>query len=464
MKIEDLHIVYFIGIGGIGMSAIARWFNQNGIEVYGYDRTNTPLTQSLESEGITVHYEDSIDHIPSGLLVDKSKSLVVYTPAVPSQHKELTYLKQQGLEIMKRSEVLGLITKDIYTIAVAGTHGKTTTSSMVAHILKSSGKDITAFMGGISTNYNSNLIINEELKEDTIAVVEADEFDRSFLTLHSNMAIITSMDADHLDIYGNKNELKNSFKEFISQMKSNGQLYINEKLTNEINPHNFDVEINTYGINQGLFFADNLNITNGFFEFDFCGGGHKINRLSSSVPGFYNVENMVAAIAVALQVGVKESEIRKAVSSYSGVKRRFEYIVRSDKVVYIDDYAHHPTEIEAFLKSVKAIYPNKKLTTIFQPHLFSRTQDFAEDFAKSLNYSDEVILMDIYPARELPIDGVTSEIIYKNIEVEKIITTKEDLMKEVEKKELEVVVTIGAGDIDQFVNKIKNSLTKNYSV
>lgn len=464
MRLEDLHIIYFIGIGGIGMSAIARWFNQNGVEVHGYDRTNTPLTQSLENEGITVHYEDNIDFIPSKLFVDKSKSLVVYTPAVSSLHKEYTYLRQQGIEIMKRSEVLGLITKDINTIAVAGTHGKTTTSSMVAHILKSAGKDITAFMGGLSTNYNSNLIVNKELKEDTIAVVEADEFDRSFLTLHPNIAIVTSMDADHLDIYENKNELQNSFKEFIGQIKSNGRLFINEKLINEIDPHAFDVEINTYGINQGQFFAVNLKIANEFFEFDFCGGGHEINGLSLSVPGFYNVENMVAAIAVALQAGVSETEIRKAVASYSGVKRRFEYIVRSKRVIYIDDYAHHPTEIEAFLKSVKAIYPNRKLTTIFQPHLFSRTRDFADGFAQSLNYSDEVILMDIYPARELPIDGITSEIIYKNIEVEKTLANKGNLLKQVEKKELEVVVTIGAGDIDQFVNKIKNSITKKYSV
>ncbi|MDH5474075.1 MAG: UDP-N-acetylmuramate--L-alanine ligase [Cyclobacteriaceae bacterium] len=464
MRLKDLHIVYFIGVGGIGMSAIARWFNQNGIEVHGYDRSNTPLTQSLEEEGIKIHYEDNVECIPSKLFDDISKSLVVYTPAVPILHKELCYLKEKEIEIMKRSEVLGLITKDIFTIAVAGTHGKTTTSSMVAHILKSSGKDITAFMGGVSTNYNSNLIVNKELKEDTIAVVEADEFDRSFLTLHPNMAIVTSMDADHLDIYDNKNALHDSFKKFISQVQKEGRLFINEKLENEIDTKSLNIETDTYGIDQGHFFAVNLRITNGFFEFDFCGGGHEINGLSLSVPGYHNVENMIAAIAVSLQAGVNEDEIKKAVATYSGVKRRFEYIIRSEKVIYIDDYAHHPTEIEAFLKSVKAIYPDKNITAVFQPHLFSRTRDFAEGFAQSLNYADKVVLMDIYPARELPIEGITSEIVYKDIVVEKYSTDKQNLLKVLEALDLEVVVTIGAGDIDQFVSKIKNNLIEKYSV
>ena len=464
MKFEDLHIVYFIGVGGIGMSAVARWFNQNDIEVHGYDRTETPLTLSLQSEGIQVHYEDNIECIPKKLLADKSKALVVYTPAIPSVHKELTYLQQQGLSIMKRSEVLGLITKNIFTIAVAGTHGKTTTSSMVAHLLKSSGKDITAFMGGLSTNYNSNLIINEALTEDTIAVVEADEFDRSFLTLHPNLAIVTSMDADHLDIYGNKNELENSFKEFISQIKSNGQLFINEKIESEVASLKNEIVTNTYGIDQGQFFAVNLKIANGFFEFDFCGGGHEISGLSLSVPGFHNVENMVAAIAVAIVAGVSDTDIKEAVASYTGVKRRFEYILRSQNIVYIDDYAHHPTEIEAFLKSVKALYPNNKITAIFQPHLFTRTRDFADGFAESLNFADEVVLLDIYPARELPIEGVTSDIIYKNIKVEKSMSNKQSLVKHLEMKKLEVVVTIGAGDIDKLVNEIKNSLNQTYDV
>ena len=464
MKLRDLNIVYFIGVGGIGMSAIARWFNQNGIEVQGYDRTETPLTKKLVEEGIKIHYEDNISLIPAELLANKDKSLVVYTPAIPKVHKELNYLLDYGLTVMKRSEVLGLITKDIYTIAVAGTHGKTTTSSMVAHLLKSSGKDITAFMGGLSTNYNSNFIINEELNEGTIAVVEADEFDRSFLTLHPNMAIVTSMDADHLDIYGNKNELQNSFKEFMGQVHEDGRLFINDRLQTEIYTQSLSVKTNTYGINQGQFFAVNLKIANGFFEFDFCGGGHEINGLSLSVPGFHNVENMVAAISVAIQAGVTDEQIKAGVASYTGVKRRFEYIIRSEKVIYIDDYAHHPTEIEALLKSVKSLYPSKKVTAIFQPHLFTRTRDFASGFSESLSLADEVILMDIYPAREEPIEGVTSNMLLDNIGVPKQLTDKQNLMSIVDEHDFEVVVTIGAGDIDQFVPKIQETLKRRYNV
>lgn len=461
MKLEDLHIVYFVGVGGIGMSAIARWFNHHGIEVHGYDRTPTSLTTQLQQEGIAIHFEDNTALIPQRLLKDKENALVVYTPAIPADHQELNHLKSQQLTIMKRSEVLGLITESIYTVAVAGTHGKTTTSSMVAHLLKESGRDITAFMGGISTNYNSNFLINEKLTEETIAVVEADEFDRSFLTLHPDIAVITSMDADHLDIYGDKNQLGKSFGDFVNKIENNGHLFIQERLVNDIEAPK-RISKRTYGLNQGQFFAVNLTINNGFFEFDFCGGGHDFLRLSLGVPGYHNVENMVAAIAVVLQLGLTEEEIRKGVASYQGVKRRFEYMVRGN-VTYIDDYAHHPAEIEAFLCSVRDMYPDQKITAVFQPHLYTRTRDFAEGFAKSLSLADEVFLLDIYPAREKPIEGITSRIIYKDIDAAKTMCTKEELLKQLDSRELEVIVTIGAGDIDQMVDPIKDHITQKYN-
>lgn len=464
MRLKDLHIVYFVGIGGIGMSAIARWFNQHGILVYGYDRVETPLTKALIQEGIEIHYEDNVALIPKEFKTDLKGRLVVYTPAIPKNNTELNYLKSSGYEMMKRSEVLGLITKNTFTVAVAGTHGKTTTSSMVAHLLKHAGKDIAAFLGGLSTNYNSNFIINKELTDKTITVVEADEFDRSFLTLYPDMAIITSMDADHLDIYGDKNALKESFGDFICQIKEGGHLFINDNIEYQGLVEDAQCERATYGINRGQFFAVNLRISGDTFVFDFSSKGQLIEGLSLGVPGYHNVENMVAAIAVVLELGLSPEEIKKGIASYNGVKRRFEYVFKQDGVIYIDDYAHHPTEITAFLKSVKEMYVDKKVTAIFQPHLYSRTRDFAIEFSESLSLADEVLLLDIYPARELPIDGVSSEMVYQNINTIKHMCKKEDVINVLSDRDIEVLVTLGAGDIDQLVTPIKNYITDRYSV
>ncbi len=462
MKLKDLHIVYFIGIGGIGMSAIARWFNQHGVTVYGYDRVETALTKALSEEGINIHYEDNTSLIPDQLINDHKGSLVVYTPAIPQDHKEFNYLRSSGIEMMKRSEVLGLITKNSFTVAVAGTHGKTTTSSMVAHLLKNSGKDIAAFLGGLSTNYNSNFIINEELTNDTVTVVEADEFDRSFLTLYPDMAIVTSMDADHLDIYGNKDALKESFGDFICQIKEGGHLFINDNIEYKGLAADAVCTHASYGINRGQFFAVNLHISGDTFVFDFSGKGQLIKGLSLGVPGYHNVENMVAAIAVAVSLGLNEEEIREGVTSYKGVKRRFEYVLKQKEVIYIDDYAHHPTEISAFLKSVKEMYVGKKVTAVFQPHLFSRTRDFAAEFSKSLSLADEVLLLDIYPARELPIEGVSSEMLFENIDTVKKMCGKDEVIEILKNQDIEVLVTMGAGDIDQLINPIKEYLTQRY--
>ncbi|MTI21919.1 UDP-N-acetylmuramate--L-alanine ligase [Fulvivirga sp. RKSG066] len=464
MNINSYHSVYFIGIGGIGMSALARWFKRSGFYVAGYDKTETSLTSKLIEEGIEIHFEDEVNNIPEKVISNKKDALVIYTPAIPKLHKEFNYLRDQGFTVMKRSVALGHITASMQTVAIAGTHGKTTTSSMVAHILKHAGLDIAAFLGGIATNYESNFIANERIADDTIAVVEADEFDRSFLTLNPNIAVVTSADADHLDIYGDENSLHTSFKEFINKLKSTGTLFISEKIASELVDENFKQPLHTYGINQGQFFASNITMNNGFFVFDYRDELHNIDGLELGVPGFHNVENATVAIAVALQLGVAPEKIKPAIKAYKGVKRRFEYVIKHPNLVFVDDYAHHPVEIEAFLKSLQALYPDKKVTAIFQPHLYSRTRDFADGFAKSLSLADEVILLDIYPAREEPIEGVTSDIILKQIDLDaKQIVRKENLLEMLNDKDLEVVATIGAGDIDKLVLPIKEKLKVKYN-
>lgn len=469
MKLNNYHSVYFIGIGGIGMSALARWFNHNGFNVSGYDRTSTSLTNKLSEEGIAIHFDDDVNLIPEKIKTDKKGSLIIVTPAIPKHHKELNYLKDNGFEMYKRSQVLGMISAEFHLVAVAGTHGKTTTSSMIAHLLKHAGRDITAFLGGIATNYESNYIANQNKDGKSIAVVEADEFDRSFLTLHPDVAVVTSADADHLDIYGDKRHLEDSFKAFINQVKARGKLFINEKIAKDLVSDDFDQPFEgqarsayTYGINRGQFFASNITTSSGFFEFDYCDEQCNINNLVLGVPGFHNVENATVAIAVALDLGLSSEEIRAGIESYRGVKRRFEYIIKSEQIIFVDDYAHHPTEIESFLKSLKAMYPEKKVTAIFQPHLFTRTRDFVDGFAESLDIADEVILLDIYPAREEPIEGVTSQIIFDKMKTEKVLINKEMLLKHLETEEYEVIATIGAGDIDKLVEPIKEYLNEKY--
>ena len=442
------------------MSALARWFNQQGYAVMGYDLTPSNLTEALSKEGINIHYDDTLEAIPEEVLQSRKDVLVVYTPAIPKNHRGLRYLQEKGYDIQKRSQVLGMLTQDKFTVAVAGTHGKTTTSTMIAHILHDAGLPCDAFLGGLSNNLNSNLLVSEEGNK-SIMVVEADEYDRSFLTLHPNIAVITAADADHLDIYGHKDALSQSFKEFINQMVEGGTLVLKHGLENLTSDARQDVQVLSYGAANGYAKAENVMIEDDVFKFDYASPKVRISNIRLGVPGFHNVENAVAACTVALGLGVGPSAIHKALERFSGVKRRFDYIVRAADITYIDDYAHHPIEIEAFLGSVKALYPKRKVTAIFQPHLYSRTRDFMDEFAKSLSLADEILLLDIYPARELPIEGVTSKVLLDRIEKdEKKLMDKESLLDYVNQTDMEVLVTIGAGDIDLLVQPLKTILMK----
>lgn len=457
MTLDKIHSVYFIGIGGIGMSALARWFNINGYVVGGYDKTETSLTMKLVEEGMQVHFEDNIEKI-SDSFRNPDNTLVVYTPAIPKEHSELNYFKSQNFKIQKRAEVLGFITEKMFTIAVAGTHGKTTTSSMVAHTLKASGVDCAAFLGGITQNYNTNLLLNEKKAEESVVVVEADEYDRSFLKLSPDIAVITSMDSDHLDIYGDGKEFQKTFNDFVKKIKPGGHLFYRDLVEKELD-QNSSVSKSSFGSPNGELKAENIRIQNGEFIFDAVSSKVRIENINLIVPGFHNIENALAAISVALQLGIEKNKIKEAISGFKGVKRRFEYIVRKPDIIYIDDYAHHPTELEAFLKSVKALYADKKLTVVFQPHLFTRTRDFMDGFVSSLCLADKLILMEIYPARELPIPGITSQVLLDKIPLkEKVLSSKQELLDKIKSLNTDILVTVGAGDIDQFVEPIKKIL------
>ena len=445
MDWSKIHIVYFIGIGGIGMSALARHFNFLGKQVTGYDRTKTRLTHDLESEGISIHYTPNIQVIP------KDVDLVIYTPAIPNDFEELVHCKEQQYLVMKRAEVLGLITRDATTIAVGGTHGKTTVSCMVAQMLKSANRDITAFLGGISLNFNSNYVPGGD-----VVVVEADEYDRSFHTLLPNIAVVTSMDADHLDIYGSHENLIQSFGGFISKIESNGLLLLHHTLVNDITYEN----TLTYSLynNESDIHTSNIEIEETGYTFDVVFKNESIPGFKCSFGGKHNIENALVAIAIGKQLNLSHDELRNGIETFRGVKRRFEYHLRGS-VIYIDDYAHHPSEIEALLLSVKELHPTKRITAIFQPHLYSRTQDFVEEFAKSLDLADEVLLLNIYPARELPIPGVTSQLILNALSVKhKRLIEKSELEQILSEKGREVVLSIGAGDIDECVMTIKSTL------
>ncbi len=442
MNLDDVHRIYFVGIGGIGMSALARYFKAKGCEVYGYDKTETALTRKLVQEGMKIHYDDDIERIPDKL------DLVVYTPAIPKDLKELGYFFENHFQVKKRAEVLGMISRDRKTIAIAGTHGKTSTCAILTHLLKTAGVDCTAFLGGIAQNYESNFVHG---KSDWI-VVEADEYDRSFLHLSPDYAAIMSMDADHLDIYHDKTNMAKGFTQFAARLKKNGKVFLKYGL--EL-LENFD-NVEIFGIDHGTFQATNLSVADGNFVFDFKSPVENIENIKFTLPGRHNVENATAAIAIAQQLGVGGESVKKAMASFKGIKRRFEFIVKTRDVVFIDDYAHHPTELDAAIQATRALFPEKKITGIFQPHLFSRTRDFADGFAASLNKLDEVILMDIYPARELPLEGVTSTIIFEKISnPNKVLVSKKALMGELKKRNFEVLLTLGAGDIDTFVEPIK---------
>ncbi len=460
MKFEQTHTIYFLGIGGIGMSALARYFNAMGKQVIGYDKTQTSLTDELVAEGIHVHFTEN--ESPAVLGLTPENTLVVYTPAVPKDHKELVYFTDKGFNVKKRAEVLGLITEGSFAIAVAGTHGKTTTSSLIAHILKSAGIDCSAFLGGITQNYNTNLFIGKTLGDrNAVTVVEADEYDRSFLTLHPDLAVITSIDADHLDIYGNKEHMHESYNLFAKQVKPGGTLVA--KTGTEPVQHGVGANIISYALkSEADVFSHHRIISNGRYQYAVKGKDWEIQELTLGLPGLHNVENSVAAVIIARLMKISDDEIRKALASFKGVKRRFEYQIRNEKLVFIDDYAHHPEELKACILSVRELYPSKKITGVFQPHLFTRTRDFADGFVKSLSLLDEVILLDIYPARELPIAGVTSAMLLDGIESKsKMICSKRELVAELKKRKLEVLLTLGAGDIDALVEPVKNALLNN---
>ncbi|OIN57189.1 UDP-N-acetylmuramate--L-alanine ligase [Arsenicibacter rosenii] len=459
MSLDTIKYVYFLGIGGIGMSALARWFGINGFEVAGYDRTPTALTKTLQEEGMSIHFEDDIDLIPEHFLANPHETLIIYTPAIPKTHRELLYLTENGFTLQKRSQVLGLLAGQMRTAGIAGTHGKTTTSSMVAHILRVAQVNSAAFLGGITQNYGTNFLLNEPTEDlkSVVCVVEADEFDRSFLTLYPNIAVVTSTDADHLDIYGDKNAVLESFSAYVSQIEPEGVLFQKKGL---LLKDKTKATVYEYSLHEGDYFSKNLRIEDARFVFDLVYPGGVIASIKMIVPGFHNVENAIAAGAVALALGVGPDTICEALSTYRGVKRRFEYIVETDAHVLIDDYAHHPAEVDAFLTSVKALYPDRELTAVFQPHLFTRTRDFAPEFAQSLSIADSVFLLDIYPARELPIEGVTSNIIFAEITAEKKqLCSKKELLTIVKSEKPSLLVTIGAGDIDQMLPDLKDILT-----
>ena len=461
MEIPSYKYVYLVGVGGIGMSALARYFNHQGFKVAGYDRTETELTRALASEGVDVHYDDSISLIPSDFRNNPADTLVIYTPAIPSDHNELNYLIANGFKVIKRSVALGVIAASKRTLGVAGTHGKTTTSTLLSHLLVEALGGVNAFLGGIAKNYSTNLL----LSKNDVLVAEADEFDRSFLQLFPNAAVITSTDADHLDIYGSHEAVLRSFADFINQIKPGGALVLKQGV--EVPLENKEIAVYRYSIDKGGdYHAENIvRNSNGTYTFDIVTPKTRIEACTLGVPGWINVENAIAAVALALTVTDDTEALKRALASFGGVKRRFDFYINTPTLTFLDDYAHHPEELRASISSVKAMFPNRKVCGIFQPHLYTRTRDFAEGFAQSLSLLDEVILLDIYPAREQPIEGVTSQIIFDKITTpNKVLITKNELLDVLSKRDIDVLMTVGAGDIDKLVEPIAEMLKNRYSV
>ena len=454
MNINDIKSVYFVGAGGIGMSAIARYFLKKGLVVGGYDKTPSDLTRQLEKEGMFIHYEEDINQIPQACK-NKQECLVIYTPAIPAEHKELCYFQENGFEIQKRAQVLGTLTKTHKGLCVAGTHGKTTTSTMCAHIMHQSHLDCNAFLGGISKNYGTNYI----LSDSDYVVIEADEFDRSFHWLRPWMSVITSTDPDHLDIYGTKDAYLESFRHYSELIQLGGALIIHRNL--EMKEHLQDgVRRYDYSLNEGDFHAENIRIENGEITFDFISPIENVKDVNLGQPIPINIENGIAAMAVAQLNGCTAEELKYGMQTYGGVDRRFDFKIKTDKLVFLSDYAHHPKEIYQSARSIRELYKDKHITAIFQPHLYTRTRDFYKDFADALSQLDEVILTEIYPARELPIEGVTSKLIYDNLKpgVKKEMIQKGDVLNFVKSHSFEVLIVLGAGDLDNQVPEIANIL------
>lgn len=457
MELKDIKAVYFVGAGGIGMSAIARYFIHKGLVVAGYDKTPSKLTEQLEKEGMLIHYEENVDEIPHACKKPAS-TLVVYTPAIPQEHKELVYFRENNFGVEKRAQVLGMLTRTHKGLCVAGTHGKTTTSTMCAHIMHQSSIDCNAFLGGISKNYGTNYILSE--KSDYV-VIEADEFDRSFHWLRPWMSVITSTDPDHLDIYGTKEAYLESFCHYTTLIQPGGVLIIHKNLEMKADVQD-GVKVYTYSRDEGDFHAENVKIGNGEITFDFISPVESIKNVKLGQPVPINIENGVAAMAMAQLNGCNAEELKYGMKTYHGVDRRFDFKIKTDNLVFMSDYAHHPKEIYQSAKSMRELYKDKKITVIFQPHLYTRTRDFYKDFADSLSLLDRVVLCDIYPAREEPIPGVTSKLIYDNLKpgVEKEMIHKEDVLKFVEDNDFEVLVVLGAGDLDNYVPQIEKILEK----
>ncbi|HJG77912.1 UDP-N-acetylmuramate--L-alanine ligase [Phocaeicola barnesiae] len=455
MNVNTLKAVYFIGAGGIGMSALVRYFLSKGKKVAGYDRTPSELTQKLNEEGASIHYEENTALIPDDFKQPET-TLIIYTPAIPANHQELTYFRENGFEIQKRAQVLGMLTRTERGMCVAGTHGKTTTSTMAAHLLHQSHVTCNAFLGGISKNYGTNLLLSD--KSDLV-VIEADEFDRSFHWLTPYATVITATDSDHLDIYGTHEAYVESFRKYTSLIRPDGYLIIKKgiDLQPDVQPR---VTVYTYSNDEGDFHAENIRIANGEITFDFISPLGNIADIRLGVPVYVNIENGVAAMALAQIGGATAEEIRTAMATFQGVDRRFDFKIKNDRIVLLSDYAHHPAEIRQSVTSIRTLYPDKKITAIFQPHLYTRTRDFYKEFADSLSLLDEVILLDIYPAREQPIPGITSQLIYDNLRpgIEKCLCKKEDLLDLLKNKHLEVLITLGAGDIDNYIPQISELL------
>lgn len=451
MNTNTLKAVYFVGAGGIGMSALVRYFLSKGKAVGGYDRTASVLTEKLRQEGADIHYEDNVALIPE-VFLNPTTTLIVYTPAIPAEHKELTYFREHNFEIQKRAQVLGMITQTERGLCVAGTHGKTTTSTMAAFLLDNSHVKCNAFLGGISKNYGTNLLVSDQ---SDFVVIEADEFDRSFHWLTPYATVITATDSDHLDIYGTHEAYLKSFRKYTSLIRPDGYLIIKKGI--DLQPDVKEgVTVYTYSDKEGDFHAENIRIGNGEIFFDFISPLGNIKDVQLGVPVYVNIENGIAAMALAQIGGATAEEIKAAMPQFKGVDRRFDFKLKNDHIVFLSDYAHHPAEIKQSVSSLRMLYPDKKLTAIFQPHLYTRTRDFYKDFADSLSLLDEVILLDIYPARELPIEGVTSKLIYDNLRpgIEKTMCHKEDLIELLKTKKIEVLITLGAGDVDNYVTPI----------
>ena len=454
MKVENIKAVYFVGIGGIGMSAIARYFLHKGIIVGGYDKTPSELTEKLIQEGACIHYEENMDLIPAACK-NPSNTLVIYTPAIPKEHTELCYFQENGFEIEKRAQVLGTLSRAGKALCVAGTHGKTTTSTMAAHLLHQSSIDCNAFLGGISKNYGTNYI----LSDSPYIVIEADEFDRSFHWLTPYATVITATDADHLDIYGTKEAYLESFRKYSSLIQPGGYLILHEGLEMKADVQE-GVTIYSYNRESGDFHAENIRIGNGDIIFDLISPLGNITDIKLGVPVSINIENGIGAIALAQIAGLSSEEIKAGMESFGGVDRRFDFKIKNDRIAFLSDYAHHPQEIYQSVRSIREVYQGKKITAIFQPHLYTRTRDFYKEFANSLSLLDEVILVDIYPARELPIPGVTSKLIYDNLRpgIEKKMCHKENILELVKKSQFDVLISLGAGDIDNYVPEITEIL------